>query len=171
MNDSAGGLSLAAAVRAIGQARSVGEIVAAWRRTARQVIGADGITLVRRERDQVRYIAEDAVGPLWLDKCFPLPACISGIAMLEERPIIIPDITADPRVPYNAYMGTFVRSMIMVPVGRHRPRAAIGPYWQAVDAPSDRALAVLETIADTVADTLARVETPADNLQTHVAAA
>lgn len=158
-------------LRTFERAHSVAEVVETYRATARGLLGADGITLVRREGDEVRYIAEDAVGPLWLGKSFPLPACISGLAMCDRAPIVIPDIANDPRVPFNAYMKTFVQSMIMVPVGDSDPHAAIGAYWARTNVPAEAHLALMTALAATIADTLARVETSADRLGSFMIAA
>ncbi|WP_204314657.1 hypothetical protein, partial [Stenotrophomonas maltophilia] len=77
----------------------------------------DGVTVIRREGDSVAYVAEDAMTPLLAGERFPIENCISGLAILEARPIHIPDIYDDPRVPVDAYRPTFVRSMSMYPIG------------------------------------------------------
>jgi GAF domain-containing protein len=128
-------------------ARSEEQIVMVFRRSARAIAGADGITMIRREGDRVHYIAEDAIGPLWSGQDFPIEACISGIAILENRPIIIPDIYADPRVPIDAYRSTFVRSMAMVPIGHSAPKWAMGAYWSLPGAPTEEAMMLLASLA------------------------
>lgn len=128
-------------------ARSEAQIVTVFRRSARMIAGADGITMIRREGDRVHYIAEDAIGPLWSGQDFPIEACISGIAMLENQPIIIPDIYADPRVPIEAYRPTFVRSMAMLPIGHSAPKWAMGAYWSTVGAPAEEAMMLLGSLA------------------------
>jgi GAF domain-containing protein len=40
----------------------------------------------------------------------------------------VPDIRLDPRIPQDAYQPTFVKSLVMVPVGAPAT-AAIGVYW------------------------------------------
>ncbi|MGB3927781.1 MAG: ATP-binding protein, partial [Sphingobium sp.] len=52
-----------------------------------------------------------------------------------------------PRVPVDAYRETFVRSMIMVPIGRTDPIAAVGAYWSETGAPTDNQIALLEALA------------------------
>ncbi len=94
---------------------------------ARVVAAADGITVVRREGDEVAYVAEDAIGTLWTGQRFPIAMCISGLAIMAGEPILIPDIRNDPRVPLNAYLATFVHGMAMFPIGR---TAALGAYWK-----------------------------------------
>lgn len=122
----------------------VGRVV---RTAARQLTGADGITVVMREGAKVRYIDEDAIAPLWKGQAFPIESCVSGWAMLNRQTVSIGDIRHDPRVSIPLYEPTFVRSMIMAPVRPEDPIAAIGAYWAAPDAPTPKAVAVLEMIA------------------------
>ncbi|MET0336825.1 MAG: ATP-binding protein, partial [Caulobacter sp.] len=122
----------------------VGRVV---RTAARQLTGADGITVVMREGSKVRYIDEDAIAPLWKGQAFPIENCISGWAMLNRQSVSISDIRQDPRVPIPLYEPTFVRSLIMAPVRPEDPIAAIGAYWAQPGAPTPKAVAVLEMIA------------------------
>lgn len=105
-------------------------IVDALRTSARAIAAADGITVVKRIGDEVAYIGEDAISPLWTGQSFPMRMCISGMAIAARAPIVIPDIMQDKRVPLNAYLSTFVRSMAMVPVGHGEPTLAMGAYWR-----------------------------------------
>lgn len=96
---------------------------------ARGICNSDGITFVLREGDRCHYVEEDAIGPLWKGQKFPLSACISGWAMTHGEMAVIEDVFADPRIPYDAYLPTFVKSLIMTPVGS-RNVAAMGAYWK-----------------------------------------
>lgn len=116
----------------IARAATLNEVLEVLRAQARAIADADGVAVIRRDGDQVHYVGEDAIAPLWAGKTFAIERCISGIAMLERRPIIIPDITADERVPYNLYLSTFVKSMAMFPLGIPTPIAALGLYWKEV---------------------------------------
>ena len=120
---------LTEAMTALACARSLDKMIDILRRSARAIAGAEGITVIRRIGDRVSYIAEDALQPLWTGQDFAIEACVSGIAILEKRPIVIPDIYADSRVPHDAYRPTFVRSMAMYPIGLFEPSMAIGAYW------------------------------------------
>jgi hypothetical protein len=75
------------------------------------------------------YVEEDAIGPLWKGQRFPLSACISGWSMLNGQTAVITDVFNDPRIPYDAYLPTFVKSLIMTPVG-DKHVAAMGAYWK-----------------------------------------
>lgn len=124
------------------RARSADEVLEILRSKARAISGADGVAVIRQEGDQVHYVGEDAISPLWSGQSFPIERCISGLAILERRSIAIPDIMADERVPYSAYLSTFVKSMAVFPLGKPVPTAALGLYWR--DArPLERAVGLL----------------------------
>ena len=134
-------------------ARSITDVVDVLRETARAAAGAEGIAVVLKEGSRCAYIAEDAVSPLWQGQSFPSDACVSGWAMRHNETVVISDVLLDDRVPQDAYAPTFVRSLIMVPIGRPEPIAALGAYWsKAVDHDRDtierlEGLARLATIA------------------------
>lgn len=138
---------MTAATSALGKAQSLAEILEILRRNARAVLRSDGVTVVLREGDTVLYVGEDAVAPLWTDQRFPIATCISGMAMMQRQMIVIPDIRADPRVPLNAYLSTFVGSMAMAPIGFGEPVAAIGAYWRSVQPIDEDALVLLDMLA------------------------
>lgn len=128
-------------------ARSMAQVVDVLRRTARAAVGAQGIAVILRDGDHCHYVAEDAIAPLWSGKRFPVDACLSGWAMLHGQTAIVPDILVDPRIPQDAYQPTFVRSLVMAPIGRPTPVAALGAYWTAAGAPDRSATERLESLA------------------------
>ncbi len=67
--------------------------------------------------------------------------------MKHRETAIIDDVLEDPRVNPEAYRTTFVRSMLMVPVGQVEPIAAIGAYWSEPGQPRDSEIALLEALA------------------------
>lgn len=135
------------ALAQLAAAQSIDNLVTTLRGTARAIAAADGITVVRRMGDRVAYVAEDAASPLWTGQDFPIESCISGIAMIEDRAILIPDIFADPRVPHAAYATTFARSMAMFPIGMGSPQMAMGAYWRTVGPIDPDAVAFLSSLA------------------------
>ena len=142
--------SLIGAIEELATARSMEAVVDVLRRTARAAIGAEGIAVVIREEGRCFYAAEDAIGPLWGGSRFPESACISGWAMARLETVAIPDIRLDERVPQEAYAATFVRSVIMAPIGSPRPIAALGAYWSDArdhDADTVRRLESLARLA------------------------
>lgn len=138
-------------------ARDLPSVIAVLRSVARRLTGADGITIVLRDGDLCHYVEEDAISPLWKGQRFPMDTCISGWAMLTGEPAVIPDIHADPRIPQDAYRPTFVRSLVMVPIGAPDPIAAIGAYWATRRTPDADAVARLRAIARSAALALSNV--------------
>ncbi|MEJ1967620.1 MAG: GAF domain-containing protein [Rhizomicrobium sp.] len=134
------------------------DIIAVVRSAARGVVSADGVTFVLRDNGKCHYVEEDAVGPLWKGQRFPMTACISGWCMLNGRTAAIPDIYADPRIPHDAYRPTFVKSLVMAPVGFDSPVAAIGAYWRDKRAFTPREVGAVETLAAAVSAAMARAQ-------------
>jgi len=139
--------TLVEAIEQLSTARTVQDIAKVVRSRARTISGADGITVVVRDGDHCLYLDEEAIGPLWKGKRFPLGQCISGWTMLTGETAVIPDIYRDDRIPFTVYRPTFVNSLVMTPVRREDPMAAIGAYWKDVHTPSDDAVAGLEAVA------------------------
>lgn len=148
---------LSAATRRLGEAGTLDGILEILRISARAILQSDGVAVVRREDDMVHYVGEDAIAPLWSGQRFPMATCISGVAMLERRMIVIPDIRLDPRVPLNAYLSTFVASMAMAPIGHGSPVAAVGAYWRTTAPIEDDALTLLDMLAKGASAQLERI--------------
>jgi len=141
------GIKLTETNRALVGAFELGQVTAIICRAARDLTGADGATFVLREGDRVRYAAEDAIGPLWKGKDFPIGDCISGWALSHAETVVIEDIYADQRVSLDAYRPTFVRSLAMTPVGPGTPVASIGVYWARKYRASAYELELLQSLA------------------------
>lgn len=128
-------------------AGSVEEVVAVLRDTARAAVGAEGVAVVIEHDGRCSYVAEDAVSALWQGQTFPADHCISGWVMHHGETVAIPDVRLDPRIPQDAYSPTFVRSMVMVPIGRPVPVAALGAYWSEVRTHDPDTIKRLESLA------------------------
>ncbi|NML04708.1 GAF domain-containing protein [Sphingomonas sp. G-3-2-10] len=142
----------------LAQVDTIEALVMTLRGSARAIGNADGITVVRRIGNRVAYVAEDAASPLWTGQDFPIEACISGLAMIENRPIVIPDIFADDRVPHEAYRATFAKSMAMFPIGVAEPRMSMGAYWAKTGEIDPEAVALLSNLARAASRVFDRVE-------------
>lgn len=142
-----GSEQMRACLERLGRASSRDEIVAIVRSAARRIVGADGVAIILLDGDQCHYVEEDAIGPLWKGQRFPAESCVSGWAMSHRQTVVIPDILFDPRVPQEAYRQTFVRSMMMAPMGNEAPHGALGAYWAHSYTPSSAEIAALEGIA------------------------
>jgi GAF domain-containing protein len=145
------------AVELLDSAQSVEDVELALRSSARAAVNSDGATVVRREGDCCYYVAEDAMSPLWCGQRFPLQECISGWAMLNGEIVKIADIRLDPRIPQRAYRPTFVRSLVMVPIGTDPAVGAIGAYWADRHQATGTEVAALQQLAAAAADALVRI--------------
>lgn len=124
---------------------------------ARTIGCADGVTVVRREGDELVHVGEDAVAPLWTGRRFPIGLCVSGLAMIERRPIYIPDIRRDARVPQHVHATTFVASLAMFPLGIGEPIGALGVFWAQDNPAEPDALALLDTLVRSANSTFERL--------------
>jgi two-component system CheB/CheR fusion protein len=113
---------------------------------------------VLKDNGYCHYMDEDAIGPLWKGKRFPLSACISGWAMLNKQSVVIPDIYQDARIPVEAYRPTFVKSLAMVPIRAEEPIGAIGNYWSENHEVTPAELEALQTLADTTSVAIENIE-------------
>ncbi|MET3663652.1 HWE histidine kinase domain-containing protein [Caulobacter sp. 1776] len=147
-------LTLIETIEALSATRTIAEVADVVRKAARRISGADGVAFVLRDNDQCWYFDEDAIGPLWKGKRFPLTACISGWAMLNRQTVVIPDIYLDDRIPHDAYRPTFVKSLVMTPVRMEDPVAAIGAYWAKSHTPSPEVVQKLQVMARATASAL-----------------
>jgi CheY-like chemotaxis protein len=136
-------------ISALSSVRHIGEAALAAGTAARQLVGADGIAFVIRDRDECYYAAESAIAPLWKGSRFPMRSCISGWVMLNDTAATIPDVYRDDRIPHEAYRPTFVKSLVVVPVRAGSPIAAIGAYWADEHLATDKEVGALQAIADT----------------------
>ena len=148
---------LLAAQERLAEAGTLADIIAIVRSAARSICSADGVTFVLGEDGKCHYIEEDAIGPLWKGQKFPMETCISGWCMKHAQTAAIEDIFADDRIPHDVYRKTFVKSLVMVPVGKDHPLAAMGTYWRDKQAFDDQDVANVEALAAHVAEAMKRV--------------
>ena len=139
-------------------ARDLETVVVTARGAARELTGADGVSIVLRSGNECYYADEDAIAPLWKGRRFPLETCVSGWVMTHALPAVIVDIYADARVPHEVYRPTFVKSLAMVPVRAPEPIAAIGAYWADRHEATEEELGAMTLLADNIALALRNVE-------------
>ena len=141
----------------LGRTASVEASLEVLRAHARAIGCADGVTVVRRDGDEVIHVGEDAVAPLWTGRRFPIGLCVSGLAMTERRAIYIPDIRRDARVPPHVHATDFVASMAMFPLGIGKPVGALGIFWAQHNPAEPDALELLDTLVRSANSTFARL--------------
>jgi len=159
--------AIAAIVRRLTKADSLTEVMEIATHAARTLLAADGVTFVLRDGDRCYYAEEDAISPLWKGKRFSMDDCISGWCMTERQAIAIPDIYKDARIPVDAYRSTFVRSLAMAPVREDDPIAAMGAYWSQLKNTSRAELELLQTIANSAALGIAKIELEQERTRAH----
>jgi signal transduction histidine kinase len=145
-------------VQDLSLARDLGAITHVMRTAVREATGADGATFILREGDHCYYADENAIGPLWKGRRFPLSVCICGWVMQHAQAVAIEDVYADPRIPPGVYEPTFVRSLAMAPIRTKAPIGAIGIYWGAKHRARPRELAILRVLADSTSVAMENVE-------------
>jgi two-component system CheB/CheR fusion protein len=150
------------AVSALASARDEPSVCEIVRKAARELGQSDGVTFVFKQGNFCYYADEDAIAPLWKGKRFPIETCISGWAMLNKTHVVVADIYADERIPHDAYRTTFVKSLVMVPVRRENPIAAIGAYWASYHVATPAEIGVLQSLADAAALALSNVQMDAE---------
>lgn len=158
------------AVRGLHEAVGLEQVQQIVRTAARRLVNAHGATVVLLDGEQCFYADEDAVSPLWKGQRFPVGQCISGWSMLNRRTAVVPDIRVDERIPQGAYLPTFVRSLVMVPVRIADPLGAIGAYWASTHRASDAEVRRLSTLAEALGGVLAGLLPSAEDLPDPVAA-
>ncbi len=150
------------AVQALSQAQALEEVTSVVRKAARDLAGADGATFVLRDGDMCHYVDEDAIGPLWKGKRFPMTACISGWVMLNRQPAVIRDVYVDRRIPLDVYKTTFVRSLVMMPIRSDEPVGALGVYWAQRHVPLPEEVDFLQALANAASAALENVRANAE---------
>jgi PAS domain S-box-containing protein len=138
-------------IESIAGVRDTSALMALISHTLRNLLGADGAALVLRDGNQCHYVDDDAIGPLWKGRRFPLDSCISGWVIQHAQPVALQDIATDPRIPHEDYRNTFVKSLAMVPIGRTQPIGAIGCYWASNHLTATEELEYQHALADAVA--------------------
>src|SRR2546426_4712294 len=133
------------------------EVVRQLLSVAREVSGAGGVTFALRDGAQCSFADESAIAPLWKGRRVPMATCLAGWVMLNAQAVALEDIYADPRISADAYRSTFVQSLVVVPVRREAPVAAIGAYWARRHRADEREVARLQSIADAAALALENV--------------
>lgn len=149
---------LVGVVQLLSNSRTLEEVIAITRTAARKLTGADGATFILKDGSSCYYVDEDAIGPLWKGKKFPMTACISGWSMINKTTAVIEDIYQDERIPHDAYRPTFVKSLAMVPIRKDQPVGAIGNYWSKPYKASPTEVKLLETLANSTSLAIENVQ-------------
>lgn len=149
---------LVSVVQRLSLARNLQSIMDIVRHCARNLVGADGASFILRDGDNSYYAEEDAIGPLWKGRRFPLASCVSGWSMLNRQPAVIKDVFQDARIAHEAYRPTFVKSLVMMPIRTLAPIGAIGVYWARPHRATGEEVELLQALADSTSVAIESVE-------------
>ncbi len=141
-------LELVEAIQKLSFCRSLSEIIDIVRISARKIARSDGATFILKEGNLCHYVDEDAIGPLFKGKHFPMQSCIGGLSMIKKDVIVVRDIDNDERIPPNTYSSTFVKSLCITPIRIEDPQGAIGLYWKDETVPTADTIRMLSVLAN-----------------------
>lgn len=146
-------------VQQLSMTHDLAQIGAIVKRAAGELLAPEGVTFALREQDSCVFADEEAIAPLWKGRRFSTSDCLSGWAMIHRRTAVIEDVDADPRAAsLDLYSGTFVKSLVIVPIRPADPLGAIGAYWANPRRPQRREVALLEALAAGAATAIANAE-------------
>lgn len=149
-------------IQDLSHTNSLEAIIDVVRIASRRLMDADGATFILRDGDMCHYVDENAIGPLWKGRRFPMSTCISGWAMIHRKSAVIEDIYLDERIPHDAYRQTFVKSLVMVPIRAAAPIGAIGTYWAQPRRATAEELHILQALANSTAVAMEKVQILSD---------
>ena len=153
---------LAATARELSRARDLASVMGIVGRAARTLKGADGAAVILREGDSCFYADEDAIAPLWKGQRCRSGECLGGWVMEHGQAASVEDVRSDPRVSRPFYEKTFVRSLVIVPVGRPEAIGALVTCWAVPRRTGGEELRFLQALADTMAVAIENVQLYAD---------
>lgn len=141
----------------LSKCKDLAAIIECIKPATRKLAQADGVTFILTQDDHCLYLDEDAIAPMWKGQTFPDSNCIAGWAINHKQNVSIYDVAKDERILQDVYEGTFVKSLLIVPVG-DEPTAAIGVYWSEYFSPSQEIIEKLQALASSVCVTMENVE-------------
>lgn len=144
---------------AIDNAATHYEVIAQLRASAREIAGADGIAIVRREGDEVVCLTENAVAPLWSGRRFPINTCVSRRPLIEGVPVVVHDLDHDVEVRERDNLPPFIKSIAVYPLGGAPLPMALGIHWYAANAVERMALDRIARLAAAAGRALVRIDT------------
>lgn len=125
---------LSTAVRDLFTVRDLSSLIGLASGCSRRLIGADGSVFVVREGSFCFYAEEDGIVPSWKGRSVPIDTCICGWSMLNNTPVVIPNVRADTRVSSDVLRS--VESLLIMPIRRPQPVGAIALFWKSSHEPS-----------------------------------
>ena len=134
----------------LSRAKTQKEVTTIVSAVARRISAADGATIVLRDDTSNNQITEAGSSPLREGRRFPIEETIAAYCMEERKPVVVPDVTEDDRIPREASRKTFVKSLLLVPIDHKHPVGAIGVYWSHHHHATEAQIRVLQSLASSV---------------------
>lgn len=154
---------LSEVIQSLSLAKTHDEVFSLVSKAAQNLVGAQGAAFILRDKnDQCYYTDEVSIAPLWKGQRFPMNYCISGWAMRHKEAVAISDIYSDPRIPVDAYLSTYIKSLAMIPIRVENPMGAIGTYWSEKHQTSEEELKLLTALANSTATALENIQLLSD---------
>ncbi len=154
--------ALIGAVQELSHARTALDVQLVVRRWARRLTRAEGSSLALRDGSVCEHVEEDGLAPGWAGRRVTLGSCVSGWCILNGRPVVVPDVHAEFRLPLSQYRMGSVRSLVVVPVRSQDPLGAIATYWSAPHQPDGDEVRMLQALADSTSVALDSVAVRAE---------
>ena len=146
---------LIATVQRLAAARDLDAIASAVAEAARSLAGADSSSLLLRERDSVVCVSAGSGQTSPEPARQPLAGSLPGITMLDGIPLIIDDITNDPRSAAETYRSQPLRTLVLLPLNGPESIGAVGCYWRQPHAVGNEEFKLLQTLANAAAIAMA----------------
>lgn len=150
---------------------SIGDILAALRRAAREVVGADDVVVIKRTGDFI--VVSGAGNPVWdaaSDVQVPQWGSLTSMVLASGAPLVVADVDQDPHLKpesdHVASVGTTlhtvvqregIRSLALLPVLVDPPSTVLVVLWKQPHDPAPRELSMLQAMANLVAVSLENV--------------
>lgn len=142
---------LTPALDAISRAHTLTDLTRLVVEAARVLLRADGATFMVCEDDLCHYIDESAVEPLFGDLKVPRAHCIGGWVMAQQCTAVVTNLASESRLRPEDYADTWVRSLVMAPIGSERVFGGLGAYWRTQHEPTAVEVRDLEILAHAAA--------------------
>jgi len=139
----------------LSEARNSGKVVTILHTCVREVAAADGVTVMLRDGEEVRYLSDGCIEPLWRSERSPLASCIAGSAIGSRQHILIEKIAGDARLANDICPDAPIKSLAVLPIRSADPIGAMAVYWK--DTPREVPLDELQVLANAAAISLENV--------------
>jgi diguanylate cyclase (GGDEF)-like protein/PAS domain S-box-containing protein len=133
-------------------ARNSRNVVAILSTSVRELAAADGVTVMLRDEEEVRYLSDGCIDPLWRSDRFPLDSSIAGLAITSRQHALIEEIAGDARLAAEICPNAPIKSLAVLPIRSADPIGAIAVCWK--ETPPELPMDELQMLANAAAISL-----------------